>query len=98
MLCTSGWAFSISSRKDHGVRPAAHALRKLAPLLIAHVSRRCADEPGDGVALHVLGHVQANEGVLVAEDGPGQGLGKFGLPNARRAKEEESGNGPVFFL
>ena len=36
------------------VRPAAHGLGELAALLVADVARRRADQPRDGVLLHVL--------------------------------------------
>ena len=49
----------------------------LAVLLtvVADVSRRRADQPRDGELLHVLGHVDAHDVMLVVEEALGQGLG-----------------------
>ena len=47
------------------------------------------DEAADGVLLHVLGHVELDQGVLVVEEELRQGLGELGLPDARGAEEDE---------
>ena len=54
MLNTSGCAFSTSSNSTTRVGLAAHRLGQLAALLVAHVSRRRADQAGDRVFLHVF--------------------------------------------
>ena len=54
------------------VRPPAHRLRELAALVVAHVAGRRADQLGHGVALHELGHVQADHR-LAAVRGVGRG-------------------------
>src|SRR3546814_6417065 len=46
---------------------APHGLGELAALLVADVAGGRAHQPGDGVLLHVLRHVEADHGVLVAE-------------------------------
>ena len=75
--------------EEDGVRLAAHRLGELPALLVADVARRGADEPGDGVALHVLGHVDAHERLLAVEEGLGERLGELGLADPGRAEEEE---------
>ena len=65
-LKTSVWAFSISSSRTTRVRAPAHGLGELAALLVADVAGRRADEPRDGVLLHVLGHVDADHRVLAS--------------------------------
>ena len=97
-LKTSGCAFSISSKSTTAVGPAAHRLGELPALVVADVARRRADEPGDGVLLHVLGHVDADHRVLVVEEELGQRLGRLGLPHAGGAEEDEGADGPVGIL
>ena len=75
--------------QHHRVRPATHRLGELAAFLIADVSRRGADEPGDRVLLRILAHVDAHHGAFVVEKEVGQRLGQFGLAHTRGAKEEE---------
>ena len=65
--------------QHHGIGLTAHLLRELAALLVAHISGRRAHQTGHRVLLHVLGHVDADHGVLVAEHGLGQGLAQLGL-------------------
>jgi hypothetical protein len=48
--------------EDDGVGAAADGLGELAALVVADVAGRRADEAGDGVLLHVLGHVDADHG------------------------------------
>ena len=97
-LNTSGWAFSISSNSMTAVGPAAHRLGELAALLVADVAGGRADQPGHGVLLHVLGHVDADHGVLVVEEELGQRAGELGLPDAGRPQEDERADGPVGVL
>ena len=48
--------------------------------------------------LHVLRHVQRNQGLLVTEQEIGQGLGQLGLPDARRAQEDKRTGGALRVL
>ena len=98
MLKTSGCAFSISSSSRTRVRLAAHRLGELAALVVADVARRRADQPRDGVLLHVLGHVDADHRVLVAEQELGQRAGQLGLADAGRAQEDERAGRPLRVL
>jgi len=53
--------------QDDGIRRPLDALGELAALLVAHVARRRADELGDGVLLHELRHIEADERLVGAE-------------------------------
>ena len=89
VLNTSGWAFSISSNSTTRERLAAHGLGELAALLVADVAGRRADEAADRVLLHVLGHVERDQRVLVAEQELGERLGQLGLADAGGPEEDE---------
>src|ERR671921_740840 len=52
-------------------------------------SVRRPSEPGHGVLLHVLRHVDAHHRVLVAEQELGERPGQLRLAHARRAQEDE---------
>ena len=84
--------------EDDRVRPAAHRLGELPALLEADVARRRADQPRHGVLLLVLGHVDADHGVLVVEQELGQRARQLGLAHAGRAEEDEAADGPVGVL
>ena len=47
--------------EQHGVRGLAHRVGEQAAVVVAHVPGRRADEPGHGVLLLVLAHVEAQE-------------------------------------
>jgi len=61
---------------------AAHGLRELAAFVVSDVAGWRADEPGHGMLLHVLGHVDLDHRVLVAEQELGKRPRKLGLPDA----------------
>jgi hypothetical protein len=50
------------------------------------------------VLLHVLGHVEVDQRVLVAEQELGEGLRELGLADARRAEEDERAGGTLRVL
>ena len=83
-------------KEHHRVRPAANRFGKLAAFLIAHVSGRCANEPGHGEFLHVFGHINAHDVLFIVKQGFRQRLGQLRLAHARGAQEQEGANGPVF--
>ncbi len=85
MLKTSGCAVE----QEHAVRLAPHGLGELAALVVADVARRRAHEPRHGVLLHVLGHVDTDHRVLVAEQELGERAGQLGLADPGRAEEDE---------
>ena len=98
MLNTSGCAFSISSNRITRVRPAAHRFGELPAFLVADVARRRADQPRDGVLLHVLRHVDAHHRVLVVEQKLGERARSLGLSNAGRTEEDERADRPIRIL
>ena len=97
-LKTSGCAFSISSSSTTAVGVALDALGELAALLVPDVARGRADQLGDRVLLHVLGHVEAHQVALAAEQERGQAARHLGLADAGRAQEQERAHRPVRVL
>src|SRR2546427_573707 len=75
--------------QDDRVRPAPDRLGELATFLVANVSRRRADQPGDRVLLHVLRHVDPHERALVVEHELGERLRGLGFSDARWPEENE---------
>ena len=71
--------------QEHAVRMLHHAIGKQAALVETDIARRCADQPGDGMPLHIFRHVEAQQ--LDAHDG-GELAGHLGLADAGRAGEE----------
>ena len=57
-----------------------------------------AGEPAGGVALAELGHIEADERLLRAKEGLGQGLGQLGLAHAGGPQKEKRTNRTVGFL
>ena len=98
MLNASGWAFSISSKQHHAVRPAAHRLGQLAAFLIADIARRRTDQAADIVALHELAHVELDQRLFAAEHELGQRLGQQRLAHAGRAQEDEAADRPPWIF
>src|SRR5256712_2918442 len=84
--------------QHHRVRPPAHRLGELAAPVVADVAGRRADEPGHGVLLHVLAHVEPHHRLLVVEEELRQRPRQLGLSHARRAGEEETADGPIRIL
>ena len=76
--------------QQHGVRFTPHRLGEVAALFVAHVTRGRADQPGHGVLLHELGHIDAHHGLLGIEQEPGQSLAKLGLAHPGGAQEQEA--------
>src|SRR5206468_3331647 len=84
--------------EDDAVRPAADGLGQLPALLVPRVAGGRADQAGDGVLLHVLGHVEADERLLRVEEELGERARELGLPHARRPEEDERADRPVRVL
>src|SRR3981081_3971567 len=76
----------------------AHRLAELATLFVPDVAGRCANQPGDGVLLHVLAHVESNHRVFVIEQELGQCTTQFGLPHSSRTEDDEGTYWPIFVL
>eukprot|EP00906_Rhabdomonas_costata_P004958 RCo007437 len=85
-------------QEDDLVRPAPHGLRQLTTLVVPDVPWGSSDQPGDAVLLHVLGHVNAADRVLIVEQELRQGLAQLSLPNTSGSKEHESSQGPVVLV
>mmetsp|Transcript_8552 Transcript_8552/g.24136 ORF Transcript_8552/g.24136 Transcript_8552/m.24136 type:complete len:532 (-) Transcript_8552:1313-2908(-) len=81
--------------EDHAVGAAAHGLRELPAALVADVAGRSANEPGHRVALHVLGHVDANHVLVRVKERAGERLAQLRLPHTRRAEEQKASLGFV---
>ena len=84
--------------QDDGERLAAHLLGELAALFEADVAGRRTEQSRHRVLLAVLGHVEADERVLVAEQELGERLGELGLSDARGAGEDERATGTLGVL
>ena len=80
-------------QEDDGVGTALDALGELTALLVTDVARRRADELGDGVLLHKLRHVEADEGFFRAEEELGEGARDFGFADAGGTEEEKRADG-----
>ena len=76
--------------EDDGVGLAADLLGELTGLVIADVARGRADDAGDRVLFHKLGHVEADERVGRVEEVLRQLLDKLGLADARGADKDEA--------
>ena len=84
--------------QDDRVRIALHLLGELPALFVADVSGRRADQLRHRVLLHVLGHVEADERVVAAEQEVRQRARQLGLADAGRTEEHEAADGPVRIL
>src|SRR5262245_9858072 len=76
------------------VRIPLHFLGELAALFVPDVAGRRANQLRHRVLLHVLGHVEADQRVVAAEEKVGQGPRELGLSDAGGSKEYEAPNGP----
>ena len=77
--------FDLVEEHD-GERLATNGFGELTALFVTDVARRRADEAAHRVLLHVLGHVELDERVLVIEEELGQRLGELGLADAGRVR------------
>ena len=84
--------------QDDLIGAPAHGLGERAALFIADIAGRRADQPRDGVLLHIFAHVDADHGVLVVEQELGERAGELGLADAGRAQEHERADRPVRVL
>ena len=73
--------------QKHAVRFFGDRFRELAALLISHVTGRGANQAAHRVALHVFGHIEADE--INAHD-IGKLLGHFGFADTGGATEKEA--------
>src|SRR5207302_1835303 len=82
-------------QENHRVWLAADLLGELPALLVADVARRGTDQPAHVVLLHVLGHVELHDVVLVAEHELGELLGEQRFAHAGRPGEDERADWPL---
>ena len=73
--------------EDNRIRFPADCLSQLTALIVADISRRCSDQAGYRVLLHVLTHIDTDHVVLVIEQSLGQSLCQLSLTNTSRSKE-----------
>src|SRR5439155_7028760 len=76
-------------QQDDRIGPPAHRFGEVAALLVADVAGRRADQARDGVLLHELRHVDADQRVLGVEEELGERLADLRLADARRPEEQE---------
>ena len=84
--------------KDHRVRPAPHPLRELPAFLVAHVAGRRADEPGHGMSLHVLRHVQRIMASSSPNSASARARASSDLPTPVGSQEDEGADGALRIL
>ncbi len=84
--------------EDDRVGAPPDRLGQLPAFLEADVAGRRADEPRDGVALLVLGHVEPDHRPLVVEHELGERAGELGLADAGRAEEDERADRAIRIL
>mmetsp|Transcript_16230 Transcript_16230/g.52877 ORF Transcript_16230/g.52877 Transcript_16230/m.52877 type:complete len:494 (-) Transcript_16230:1283-2764(-) len=77
------------------VRPPAHRLRQLAPLVVADVSRRRPDQPRDSVPLRKLGHVEPRDGVGGVEEEVSQRFAQVRFADTSGSDQHECAQRPV---
>ena len=73
----------------------AHRVGELAARVVADVAGRRAEQPGAGVLVGELAHVEADVRALVAEDELRERLRELGLAHAGRTGEEQHAARPV---
>ena len=76
--------------QDDRVRVALDLLGELTALFVPDVAGRRADQLRDRVLLHVLGHVEADERVVAAEEEVRQRARQLRLADAGRPEEDEA--------
>ena len=82
VLKTSGVGLLDLVEEHDGERLAADGFGELSALVVPDVAGGRADETAHGVLVHVLGHVELDEGLLVAEEERSQALAQS--PSSRR--------------
>src|SRR6266571_558258 len=80
--------FNLVQQHDRiGLAP--DLLGELAALLIPHIARGRSHQPGDREFLHVLAHVDPDQGVVVVEQEGRQRPGQLGLADPGGTQEDE---------
>ena len=71
-------------KEDDRVGLAANGFAELAAFFVADIAGRRPDEAGDGVLLHVFGHVETDDRGFVIEEKFGKGFREFRFADAGR--------------
>src|SRR5690554_6915842 len=80
------------------VRTATDFLRELTAFVITDIAGRRTDELADVKLLHVLRHVESDQGILVTEHNLCQRLGQLGLTDTGRTQEDKGAGRTVRIL
>ena len=84
--------------QDHLIGAAANHLGQGTPLLVPDVAGRRPDEARDGMPFHVLGHIDADHGLLIVEQALRQRLRELSLADTGRSQKQEGTDRPVGVL
>ena len=79
--------------KDHAVGATSNRLAELAAFFVADVAGRRADQTASGKFLHILGHIDLDEGIAITEHELCKSLGEKGFADAGGAEEDERADG-----
>src|SRR3989338_3790886 len=77
-------------KKNDGIGPVAHQLGQPSAFVMADVPRRRADHFGNGVFLHVLRHVNADERLVAVEKEIRECPRELVLADSGRTQEKEA--------
>src|SRR5206468_3322502 len=64
-------------QQDYAIRSAAHLLGQLTTFVIANIPWRATEQTSNGMRLHVLRHIQADQAILTTEEFSGQRFSEF---------------------
>ena len=78
-------------KQHHAVWLAAHFLRQLSGLVIAHIARRRTDQAADRVLFHEFRHIQTDKRVDRIEQLQRELLNKLCFAHTRGADEDKAG-------
>ena len=79
--------------KNHAVGATPNRFTELAAFFVADVAGRRTDQTASGKFLHVLGHIDLDEGIAIAEHELCKGLSEKGFADACWAEEDERADG-----
>ncbi|MNE25724.1 hypothetical protein D3C80_1190610 [compost metagenome] len=74
-------------QQHHRMGMLEHRIGQQAALLEAHIAGRCPNQAGNGMALHVFGHIKAQH---LDPERLAELLGDFGLAHPGRAGKQEA--------
>ena len=82
-------------QQHHRVRLATHRFGQVTAFFIADIAWGSPHQPGHGMLLHELGHVDTHHGFFGIEQEVGQRLAQLGLANPSGAQEQETAVGTI---